>query len=139
MASFFFGGGKKILLVINEIIQIGCSYVNLSETIYRQFAGRYLFLAFYASLFLVRQIKWKTIVVFLLIGVGYLISLGHVNYEPWRYDSWMSQSLPAFFYTYVFFLILLIIYDRIKELAIAKYFVKLGNNYGMYSCYRCFL
>ena len=77
---------------------------------------------------MVRQIKWKTIVVFLLIGVGYLISLGHVNYEPWRYDSWMSQSLPAFFYTYVFFLILLIIYDRIKELAIAKYFVKLGNN-----------
>ena len=45
MASFFFGGGeKKILLVINEIIKIGCSYVNLSETIYRQFAGRYLFM-----------------------------------------------------------------------------------------------
>lgn len=115
-----------ILLIINEILQLCCTYLDVSQHFYRLFAGRYLFLAFWGYYFLKRRINRYMYVLFAAIGILYYLSLGKVNYVPWLYNSWMSQQLPAYFYTIVLMKLILELYDKIKGTKFAKLIITLG-------------
>ena len=119
--------GGAILLIINEILQLGCTYLEVSHNFYRLFAGRYLFLAFWGYYFMKIRINKYAYVLFAAIGILYYLSLGKVNYVPWLYSSWMSQQLPAYFYTIVLMKLILELYDKIRETKCAHLIVTLGK------------
>ena len=125
----YWGGG--ILLIINEILQLGCSYLDVSENFYRLFAGRYLFLAFLGYLILKVDIKKFVFVLSAIIGIAFYLSLGRVNYEPWLFNSWMSQQLPAYFYTMCTLKVILLIYEKLEF----SKFTKVLILFGKYSWY----
>lgn len=119
--------GGAILLAINEIIQLGCTYLDVSHDFYRMFAGRYLFLAFWGYCFMKKRISKYAYVLFAVIGIIYYLSLGKINYVPWLYSSWMSQQLPAYFYTIVLMKLIIELYDKIKGTKFAQLIVTLGK------------
>jgi hypothetical protein len=120
--------GAVIMLILNELLQVGCCNVPMTEELYRLLAFRYLFLAFLGYYFLKSRIRIYTYLLFFMIGVVYQMSVGHVDYVPFLYDSWMTQQLPAFFYTLGLMKLLLVVYERIKELTVGRFFVQIGTH-----------
>jgi len=124
--GIFWGG--CLLLIVNQMLQYWCSVVELSETIYRLLCFRYLFLSVFAYMILKCSIKPFGYILFFLIGIGYYICLDiGIKFTPWLYNSWMSQQLPAYFYTMVVFFLLMIIYDMYGQSKLIKVFVFLGK------------
>ena len=120
--------GCVIFFLLNEIMQISCCYFNVSDHLYRLLACRYLFLAFLGYLFWKIDIRKYVYAIFAAIGVMYYLSLDKVDYVPFLFNSWMTQQLPAFFYTILLMKVLLLIFDRMKMTIVGYYFVLLGEN-----------
>lgn len=117
-----------IVLIISQMLQYACSVLEISEEIYRLLCFRYVFLSVLAYLVLKYSIKPIWNILFFLIGVGYYVFLDMgVKFTPWLYNSWMSQQLPAYFYTIVVFSLLIAAYNRFSENRFIRIFVFLGR------------
>ena len=113
-----------IVLIISQMLQYACSVLEISEEIYRLLCFRYVFLSVLAYLVLKYSIKPIWNILFFLIGVGYYVFLDMgVKFTPWLYNSWMSQQLPAYFYTIVVFSLLIAAYNRFSENRLTRIFV----------------
>lgn len=120
-----FAGG--LFFIVNEFLQIVCVSCNISESLYRVLCFRYFFLGYLGFFFFKVKIKTITLVFFLLIGSVYYISIDYINFEPFLYNSWLSQQLPAFFYTVVFLKFLLYLYNKLQDIKISKFLVLIGG------------
>lgn len=120
--------GGIIVLIISQLLQYGCSVTEVSEAVYRLLCFRYFFLSVFAYMILKCSIKPIWYVLFSLIGVGYYICLDMgFSFSPWLYDSWMSQQLPAYFYTMAEFSLLMAVYNRFSRSKLIKTFIFLGK------------
>lgn len=124
--GIFWAGG--IILIVSQMLQYACSVLEMPEEIYRLLCFRYVFLGVLAYLISKYSIKPIWNILFFLIGVGYYIFLDmEVKFTPWLYNSWMSQQLPAYFYTIVVFSLLIAVYNRFSKKQFVKIFMFLGK------------
>lgn len=119
--------GGAVFLMINVILQLICSIVDSLGDNYQYLFFRYFYLSFLGFLFIRLELNRLSIMVFALVGISYLYSLSIINYEPFFYNSWMSQQMPAFFYTYVLLTLLLRLYKFIGDCKMGQFFVSLGG------------
>lgn len=111
-----------LFLLISEACEIACSFLNVSDSLYRLLAVRYIFLLYLGWLWVKEGIiiNWKTIVLCLLscMTIVYFQYLSTtINNEPWFYNTaWKTHRWPCYFYvSHGLVLLLYYVWQKIRN------------------------
>lgn len=120
-----------LFLIVCVILEILSNPQIIPSPVYRLLFTRYLFLLYLACI--TRKLNLKINICIVILSIFSLIYLAIVTYfpvnlEPFIYNTgWVGQTYPAFFYTVLVFLSLVILYNKYSESFFSKLFVKFGN------------
>ena len=119
-----------LFVVISILVEWGTCVFTISDDVYRLLFYRYLFLLYLGCIIMKYGVKlnvWVYGLAFVSLLVALIEIYTPVDLTPFLTNKWKEYHWVTYFYTMLFFLLLVKLYSYIKHMQISAFFVKLGN------------